>query len=295
MKKLLVVGLNPTWQKTLIFSEFKLDKVNRAKSIDLVASGKGINFAQAANIWGAEPNVYQFLGGTSGQNIIKNLSQRKIKAVSVIVDEPTRTCTTCLCKKSAVMTEIIEPNNYINTIKSQELLDKICNDISKYDGIAICGSSPDGISNDFLATIATCAKKYDVPLLLDACNNIEKTLASGGVTILKINKDELFHLTNKKSIEQGIYYIYDKCPIKNIIITDKGNNAFLYDGKVIIQEKPPMIKIVNPLGAGDTVSGVILAEFVKEYDIQKAFTYGIKAGSKSCENSKISFYKKENI
>ena len=46
MKKLAVLGPNPAWQKTLFFPDFNKGAVNRARKMEELPSGKGINFCR---------------------------------------------------------------------------------------------------------------------------------------------------------------------------------------------------------------------------------------------------------
>ena len=67
MAKILVVGLNPAWQKVLCFRDFRPGEVNRAVSLDALASGKGINTAKVLRRLGHEVWLLQILGGDNGR------------------------------------------------------------------------------------------------------------------------------------------------------------------------------------------------------------------------------------
>lgn len=295
MKKILVVGLNPSWQKTLRFKKFNYGEVNRAYSQESTASGKGINFAQAANIWGSNCTIYQFLGGQNGIQIEKELKARTLQSENQFVEQNTRICTTCLCEHSGIMTEIIEPSNFIDKKSENLLLEKIKINMKDYDAVAINGTYPDGVSPEFYQEVAMCAKKLNKVLLVDSWKGIEATLKTGAISILKINKDELLNLTTAQVAKEAILELYNTFKIENIIISDQGNSAFLYNGNDFIEAKPPKIKMINPIGAGDTVSGVILSEYLNSKDIESAFRLGVQAGSLSCENAQIAFYDKNDM
>ncbi|RYF78602.1 MAG: hypothetical protein EOO39_00985 [Cytophagaceae bacterium] len=63
MKKLLVVGLTPTVQRTLCFETFTVGNVNRARETLVTASGKGVNVARVATLLGERVELVQILGG----------------------------------------------------------------------------------------------------------------------------------------------------------------------------------------------------------------------------------------
>ena len=90
---ILVCGPNPSWQKTLVFDEFRPCEVNRAKALDCRASGKGVNFARAIRTWGtARPVVFQFSGGANGRDLDAWLRQEGIESVSREIEGETRCC-----------------------------------------------------------------------------------------------------------------------------------------------------------------------------------------------------------
>ena len=67
MKKIAVLGPNPAWQKTLFFKNFIRGAVNRARRMEELPSGKGINFCRALKCHGrAESLLIQFCGGENG-------------------------------------------------------------------------------------------------------------------------------------------------------------------------------------------------------------------------------------
>ena len=44
-KNILVVGLNPVWQRIIFLPQLEIGKVNRASDVIHVASGKGLNYS----------------------------------------------------------------------------------------------------------------------------------------------------------------------------------------------------------------------------------------------------------
>jgi len=61
--RFLVVCLNPTIQKTLVFKSLKLDAVNRAAEVRTDASGKGVNVARVLTQCGYPATHLTHAGG----------------------------------------------------------------------------------------------------------------------------------------------------------------------------------------------------------------------------------------
>ena len=283
MKPVIAVGLNPAWQKTLVFDKLDFYEVNRAKSVMWTASGKGINFVRAAGNWGkADSVVYQFSGGENGLNIVKYLDEEGLKHYSEKVAAETRVCTTCLCLGSGKMTELIEPSGTISSAESVSLLEALKAALPSSAGLALCGTYPPGITEDFYKEAARSAAELGLPVMMDAWMKVASVIDAGSVEVLKINTEELFALTGRDDVDAAFGECFKK-PLKVIAVTAGPGNAYLgTGGRIWEYEIPRLDKIVNPIGAGDTASAVFFSEYVSGTEVQEAFACGLAAASASC-------------
>jgi fructose-1-phosphate kinase PfkB-like protein len=290
-KKLMVIGLNPALQKLLNFSKFQPGTVNRAEMISYISGGKAANFAKAAKNIGTDTVIYQFSGGASGDKYRKILNLEKLQFVNELTQAETRICSTIMSRKSSEVTEIIEPSDMISENEAKKLLARTISDLQQFDGIALCGTYPPGIKPKFYAKIAAQAAKANIPLLMDACTNIEAVL-NEYVEILKINLDELKLLSGKRKAETAANYIFVKYNVKIIAVTDGPKSAHLFLRKSGENPKrgcthyeysiPKLKNVINPIGAGDTVSAVLLAQYIAGQPIHEAFKIALASGSASC-------------
>ena len=280
---ILTCGPNPSWQKTLIFDEFRPCEVNRARECDFRASGKGINFARAVRTWGlARPVVYQFSGGANGHALSEWLRREGIEFVQREIAEPTRCCTTVLCRKCATMTELIEPSPSVSADDAAFLRDLIHNALADADALALCGTLPGGPLDDFYAELAAEAVRAGKPVLMDSVEHFHKTLAAG-VQHLKINSGELLTATGMSDPEVAALGLLDRYPLQCAAITDGPERAFIaWRGAIRRIFIPALDGIRNPLGAGDVCSGVMLSELLAGADPPEAFTTGLAAACASC-------------
>ena len=291
---IIAVGLNPAWQKTLVFEKLSFYEVNRAKSVMWTASGKGINFVRAVGNWGkADSVVYQFAGGDNGSKIVKYLDCEGLKHHSSKVEAETRICTTCLCLESGKMTELIEPSGTINPSESEALLQKLKKDLPASSGLALCGTYPPGITEDFYKEAVRGAAKLGLPVLMDAWMKGSSVIETGSVEILKINMEELFALTGRNDVQSAFGECFKK-PLKAVAVTAGPGNAYLgMGGEIWEYGIPKLEKIVNPIGAGDTTSAVFFSEYVSGTEVQEAFACGLAAASASCLSSRGGEFSRE--
>ena len=281
--RLLVCGPNPSWQKTLVFDEFRPREVNRALERDCRASGKGINFARAVRTWGAAvPAVYQFAGGTNGRDLESWLRREGIEFVSREIGDETRCCTTVLCRKNACMTELIEPSPSITRDDVEFLKERILSALPDADALALCGTLPNGPLDGFYASLAKEAVRLSKPVLMDSVAHFDETLAAG-VRHLKINSGELLTVTGASDPEAAALDLLNRFPLHCAAITDGPDKAFIaWQGTVRRISIPPISGVCNPLGAGDVCSGVMLSELLAGAPPVDAFTAGLAAACASC-------------
>ena len=118
---------------------------------------------------------------------------------------------------------------------------------------------------------------------MDAFIGIDKILQNG-VDLLKINLDELNVLTGEKDVEKAFRACFSKFKVGALAVTDGKNPAFISgNGKDIDSLPVPVVENpVNPIGSGDTCSGVMLSEIVSGTPLREAFRCGLAAASANC-------------
>lgn len=292
---ILVVGLNQALQKSLIFNNLNLGEINRTDTVSMAVGGKGANFSRAALTWQSRVKLFQFAGGDTGRLICELLDAENIPHHTVAVDGATRTCTTCLCRKTGSMTELIEPSGFVDPKYRQQLMNEIRDQLPSASSIALCGTFPPGVDGSFYAEVAHHARTAGIPVMLDAWQQVEEVL-DVGVNILKINCDELRELTAKENLSAGIDAIFNQYDIETLALTDGPRQAFLAQksGEQWVFQIPELEQVANPLGAGDTTSAVTLSEFIKGTSISDAFAMGLAAASASCRSLKVADFSKTN-
>jgi fructose-1-phosphate kinase PfkB-like protein len=285
MKKIAILGANPAWQKTLIFSGFSYGKVNRAESLEEFASGKGINCARACRCYKkSEPFILQFAGMENGRRLVGFLNRESFNHTTIETATPTRCCTTLLDNTNGATTECIEPSFAVTSLEADKLLQGAEKLLSICDAAAICGTLPGNTPTDLYTKFALIAKKYNVPILLDACKGVSGVLDCGCTIDLKINREELFLLTGCRDILEAMTLLFDKhSHIRYAAVTDGKDNAFASDGKrFVCYTLPELPSIVSTLGCGDTATAVLCTELAGGTPFDKAFQYALGAASANC-------------
>ena len=291
-RDIMVVGLNPALQKILSFDKFGLGRVNRAGALSLIPGGKAANFAKAVSSAGMGAEIYQFAGGAAGDDYCRTLDKEGLAYFNVATRSVTRTCTTLLCGGGG-STEVIEPSGVVLESEAKKLLASIMASMPKFKALAICGTAPPGVKAKFYASAAKCARRHGLRVLVDSCHDIAATLDEGP-EVVKVNRDELKLVSGKSSVKSGAKVLMNEYPVRVLGITDGPRNAHLLvrnepstDDKSFshyILSVPRLEKVVNPIGAGDTVSAVLLCSLMKGIETIESFKIALGAGCASCMN-----------
>ncbi len=282
--KLLAVGLNPVMQRTLTFTEVERGKVNRAAAIEFSVGGKGCHCARAANtVVPGCCRVVQFLGGSAGEFVAAGLEALNVPHLSIPIAASTRGCTTLLTTADNTMTELVEPSPGVLPEEMAQLRRRLFPVLAEVDGIALCGTCPPGVDDGIYAEIAR--RKGGATLILDAYRNAGEVLATGAVDMLKINADEALELSGAATLEAAARVCFEQFGIGCMAVTDGPQPARLITPEAAWQLFLPRLEsVVNPLGAGDTATGVTLVKLAAGAPPPEAFAWGLAAASASCRH-----------
>ncbi|MDB5106216.1 MAG: hypothetical protein JWP91_3905 [Fibrobacteres bacterium] len=296
MAKILVVGLNPAWQKVLEFADFTLGEVNRAKNLSSLASGKGINAAKVLRRLGHEVWVLQILGGENGKLCLEACEDLGIRSLYSWVETETRQCLTLLhgpggsqgnpaatgsrggqadpaSRKPGGTTEIIEPFRVKEPGIADALLGVLPEDAEFFDAVVISGTVPSGVDDRIYDAIL---ERFDpIISVIDAWQGLSPgSLARA--TCVKMNHEEFRALTERLGpggIGETLY----------LLTSGGGEASMLRSGSTLARLLPPRLsEVLNPIGAGDTVTAGLTHFLLAGLKASEAFRHGLAMGSASC-------------
>ena len=286
MKKIVVLGPNPAWQKTLTFPRLIPGEVNRAAALRECASGKGVNFCRAACLHAkAKPFLIQFTGGANGDFINNELNISKpFPFISIATAAPTRCCITCLDEAGKLTTELIEPSFAATASEVSDFLTAVRQQLADAAILALCGSLPTGTDETLYAKAVQIAAAFHIPAVADCCFNLDGLMASGAAILLKINAGELKKLSGEDTVSAGMQKLF--ATYSNLCfcaVTDGPASSFASDGKQLMQYDIPVLKnVINPIGCGDTASAAFSGELASGTEPFEAFRRALGCASANC-------------
>ena len=253
------VTFNPSLDYIVSVDDFKLGMTNRTSSELMLPGGKGINVSTVLMNLGIENTALGFTAGFVGKEIIRRLHEMGVKSEFIQISEGVSRINLKL--KSIDGTEINGAGPVISKDKVEELMKKL-EELGEGDVLFLAGSIPSSMP-DLLVNVL----KYH-PFLVKP-NNHELGEIFG--VELKTRKDVIPY--GKKLQEKGA---------RNVLISMAGEGAVLVaeDGQVF-EEPAPKGRLVNGVGAGDSMVAGFVAGWMEKKDYEYAFHMGIAAGSAS--------------
>jgi tagatose 6-phosphate kinase len=272
MAKILIAGLNPAWQQLFTVPGLRIDHVNRAQAFVELASGKGLNVAKILAARGHDVSLWQVLAGSTGQRILEDCQRRGIRSLHVVVEGETRVCTTLL--DGPQTTEVIAPF-VLDEDPSDRMLALLPNE--SFDAILVCGTVPAGMNQGVGAALTS---RVHTPLVIwDSVAGLSPD-SLARVDWLKVNAEEYRTLAPlvAASARAPALLITDGARPATVQTKDAAHEAGM------ACTLPPLEDLVNPIGAGDTVTAMLAHGLLSGLDPRDAAAKALAAAAASCLN-----------
>jgi tagatose 6-phosphate kinase len=263
---ILIVSLSPAWQRTLEFDKIIPGKVNRAKRVSEMASGKGVNVARVAAILGAEVRLLTVAGGARGRLLRAQLQGQRFGACVMSVKAETRICQTLLCNGEA--TELVEEAGALHGSEVKEVLHAFAMEVRKAKLVVLTGTVPNGCGDGFYARLVEESRRRGMRVLVDAQKAQLQNALKQRPFLVKINRDELAAVTHLRGARWAV--ITDGA--KAVRVTDGSS------GRPSIV-KPPRVKAKNPIGSGDAMLAGVAVGLLEGRPMVEAVRLGVACGA----------------
>ncbi|KAJ1719754.1 hypothetical protein LPJ53_005533 [Coemansia erecta] len=267
---------------------------------------------------GSQVTLLQILGGSTGRQIEALEASEGLKFITISTSQATRTCTTCLDAATGQMTELVGLSDPIDPAAATQYVQtaiQILQSAAPPKALAICGSLPSGLDPAHIAHIASNRQMENTLLFVDSAKHILPTLQTAHANVFKVNSDEIldivqtiapdFDTTAADKVVRAARAVGNMLEIDVVAVTDGPATAYLADrlqdrqwafsvpdlladreyylDDSSINDKSEFGKLVlNPLGAGDTCSAVMLNSILDGMSATDAFALGLSAASASC-------------
>ena len=277
------VTLNPALDYISQVDDFGIGKINRTKTEKILPGGKGLNVSMVLKNLEIDTVAIGFIAGFTGDELRKQMEQKGVKTEFIKVQNGITRINVKISSNQETALNGIGPD--IDEKDIEELLQKI-NEITSDDLVILSGNIPKSIPKNIYPIICDILEKNNVTFVVDATRELLIDVLKYKPFLIKPNKEELEETCKVKITTKDELVTYAKklqdMGTQNVLISLGGDGAILLnkEGKVYYS-KAPKGKVINTVGAGDSMVAGFLAGYKKTKDYEQAFKMGIATGSAS--------------
>lgn len=277
------ITFNPALDYITQVENFKIGKINRTKAEKILPGGKGLNVSIVLNNLKIKNTAIAFIGGFTGEELKNKIENYGIGTDFIkVTDGITRIN---IKINSDEETAINGQGPQIMEKEIKELLEKI-DKMKNNDIVVISGNIPNGVPKTIYETICEKLAKKEILYIVDATRELLINVLRYKPFLIKPNKEEIEETFNVKlnNIEEIKTYArkLQEMGAQNVLVSLGGEGALLIskDNKEYYS-KAPKGKVINTVGAGDSMVAGFLTGFLKTNKYENAFKMGIATGSAS--------------
>ncbi|GAB3056093.1 1-phosphofructokinase [Virgibacillus ainsalahensis] len=281
------VTLNPSIDYVVQADHVKLGEINHSRSGQQFPGGKGINVSRILKELGTHATALGFLGGFTGDFILKSLKNDAIPSDFIPIHADTRIN---IKIKSDTETEINARGPAIEKEEAEKLLTQM-EKITSADTVILSGSKPPSLPEDYYMELIKRLIENKAEFIIDTTGKALQAALPYKPLLVKPNLQELEQLFDvsihtKEQILQYGQKLQD-AGAKHVIVSMAGEGAFLFTKNGIYQGTTPKGTVKNSVGAGDSMIAGFIGEYKQSSDAIQAFQTGIAAGSATAFSSDL--------
>lgn len=290
------VTFNPSLDYVVRVKDFKAGQINRTYFEEIQPGGKGINVSIVLKNLGHHSTALGFMAGFTGREIEEELKKFGIGTDFIEVKEGFSRIN--MKMKSNEETEINGQGPKITDEDIEALYQKL-DKLTAGDLLVISGSVPNTLPGDMYERIMSRLDGRGINIVVDAEKDLLVNVLKYHPFLIKPNNHELGDIFGVKlnTREEVIPYAkkLQEQGARNVLISMAGEGAvFVSEHGDIIKSAAPKGKVVNSVGAGDSMVAGFLAGYMDSHeDYETAFKTGVCTGSASA--FKVGLATKEEV
>ena len=282
---ILTVTLNSSIDKLYLMESIQPETVMRVKEVHNTAGGKGLNVTRVAAGLGEAVTAMGFTGGFNGQYLESLISSPLVRCAFTHVSSETRSCINCWDLSGGRSTEYLEPGEPVTPEDVDRFTDDFLRELPGADCVAISGSMPKGVPEDFYRLLVRHCHEAGVPVLVDTSGNRLITAAAEKPSFIKPNEDEILQLTGRpfSSREDAVRSLkmLHSSGIPVVVLSMGAEGALLACNEGVFHGKPPKIVPRNTVGCGDSMVAGFAVAFSRCLPVLEGFRMALAVSAAS--------------
>ena len=275
------VTFNPAIDYVVHFPRLQPGEINRNEAEEFQFGGKGINVSNVLRTLGFDTVALGFVAGFIGEGFEKGLSEMGLKNDLIHVKEGMTRINVKV--KAAEETEINGIGPVITEADMEQLYEKL-DRIGPEDLLVLSGSIPKCLPGDTYERIMARLDGRGIPIAVDATKDLLVNVLKYHPFLIKPNNHELGEIFGKvlKTDEEiaDCARKLQEMGGRNILVSRAGDGALLLDENGRVHRIGcPKGKVLNSVGAGDSMVAGFLAGWLGKGDYDYALKLGTATGS----------------
>jgi 1-phosphofructokinase len=273
------VTVNPSIDYIVQLKELELGKVNRMSYDTKLPGGKGINVSRILKELGQPNTAWGFIGGFTGKFIEQELQKLNLKTDFTEIKADTRINVKI---KAQNETEINGQGPQLSATEITNFKQKF-SALKHGDVVILSGSLVPSLKVDFYFELIELIKAHQAEFVIDTTGkSLLRTLGQNPL-VVKPNHHELAELFGVKlsDLKDIIFYGQKLLTMgaQHVLISMAGDGGLLIDQQGVYYSPAPKGKVINSVGAGDSMIGGFVGTYAASHDPLKSFRYGLACGS----------------
>ncbi len=283
------VTFNPCLDYIVSVDDFTLGKVNRTTKELVYPGGKGINVSLVLKNLGMESTALGFTAGFTGTEIEQALQRWGCYTDFIRISEGMSRINIKL--RSREESEINGQGPEISKEALEELYQKM-DAMQPEDVLVLAGSIPSSMPDSSYELIMERVEKKHMKVVVDATGDLLVNVLKYHPFLIKPNNHELEEIFHVPMDSNDTIITYAKklqeMGARNVLISMAGDGAILVSEDGMVRQSPaPKGKVVNSVGAGDSMVAGFLTGFLTTGNYEEAFYMGIATGSASAFSERL--------
>lgn len=272
------VTVNPALDYVLQLPEVKDGETNRSNDTQFLAGGKGINVSQILNQLGVDNTAWGFVGGFTGEELIRQLNVKKINSDFVRISDDTRVNVKIHAQEE---TEI---NAAGPDITDQEIaaFKFRLDDLEAGDVVVLSGSLAPSLPTDFYESLLPLIREKGAEFVVDTTGEALLRTLKFNPLVIKPNHHELADLfdTSFSSTADMLEAAkkLQKLGAQNVMISMAGEGAYLVTADHVYHANAATGTVVNSVGAGDSMIAGFVGTWFEKHDAAEGLRVGSACG-----------------
>ena len=275
------VTFNPSLDYVIQVDKLVPGEINRTTHEAVYPGGKGNNVSVILSNLGHSSKALGFTAGFTGEALENMLKEFGCDTAFIRLPEGS---TRINVKINAGEETEINGQGPVITEEAQQALFEQLDALKKEDILVLAGSIPNTLPSDIYERILEHLQGRGIHFVVDATKELLLKVLKYHPFLIKPNNHELgemFGVTLKTRDEIVTYAKkLQEMGAENVLVSMAGDGAILLteDG-IIYKAKPPKGKVLNSVGAGDSMVAGFLTGYLDTGEYEKAFRLGVVTGS----------------